>query len=383
MASLRLRATPLFDSFLGTIDLKLGVTLVSLFAALNKVAGAFGLLALVLSGREAFKEPLAQLSMYLYSMASLGGVVWGLQQVSAENGPSTLLYAHLFALDHLLSTLWTAFFAVVWYAWVPHDGRRVANSDAQKAMMGGSQTTGAMTDEARAAAASEVWSGERGFSAFVLVVGWFIKVYFILILYSFALHLRHNTYPSLPLSARNSVPSSKYGSSTSSSSPHPSRRPGLHNHQHTRHSSTGGAHYTHLRGNSLASTAGIGGGRGSMDGLDGTETTMAETLWEDDDEEAVPVPSTIMPPPALGERRPSGRAPAPVTVAGKLAKQGEGEPQSPAFAKGTAMARGASGGVLVSGGGGGKTEENAEGAEGAGTNPFKSILGRLSMDQQR
>lgn len=95
--------------------------------------------------------------------------------LSQENGPKTLLYAHIFALDHLLGTLYTTFFAVVWYAWVPHDGRRVANSDAQKAMMGGAGTH-EMDEATRTAAAMTVWEGERGFSAAVLVLGWVIKV---------------------------------------------------------------------------------------------------------------------------------------------------------------------------------------------------------------
>lgn len=63
----------------------------------------------------------------------------------------------------------------MWYVYVPHDGARVANSDAQKDMMG-DVTGGGMDDAARIAAAQEVWKSERGFSAAVLVLGWLIKV---------------------------------------------------------------------------------------------------------------------------------------------------------------------------------------------------------------
>lgn len=59
---------------------------------------------------------------------------------------------------------------------VPHDGRRVANSDAQKAMMGGSQSGDGMDEAARTAAAMGVWKSERGFSATVLAIGWLLKV---------------------------------------------------------------------------------------------------------------------------------------------------------------------------------------------------------------
>ena len=93
-----------------------------------------------------------------------------------ENGHKTLVYAHLFAIDHLISTVYTAFFAVLWYAYIPHDGERVANSEAQKAMMGDGGMGGKLDHDARKAAALALWKSERGFSAAVIVGGWFIKV---------------------------------------------------------------------------------------------------------------------------------------------------------------------------------------------------------------
>jgi inositol phosphorylceramide synthase regulatory subunit len=92
-----------------------------------------------------------------------------------EDGNRTMLYAHLYALDHLLATSWTVFFAVVWWFFVPHDGRRVANSDAQKDMMDGDAVP--LNPEERVAAAQAVWRSERGFSAAVLISGWFLKVW--------------------------------------------------------------------------------------------------------------------------------------------------------------------------------------------------------------
>ncbi|GAA5827341.1 hypothetical protein JCM11251_003773 [Rhodosporidiobolus azoricus] len=386
MPALRLRAAPVLDAFLGFMDLKLGCVLVSLFCALNKFAGAFGALSILLTGGTALSQPLAQVSMYGYSLASLGAIIWGGRKIAEEDGDRVLLYAHFFALDHLLNTLYTAFFAVVWYAWVPHDGRRVANSDAQKAMMGGSQTGGGMDDAARVEAARTVWEGERGFSATVLVVGWLLKVYFILTLYSFALHLRRGTYASLPNSIHNTSPSPKY-----CCTPGSTRRraysgigmaasPGARG-NHTRIGSTGGAPYTHLRGNSLASTAGIGGGRGSIDGLDGTETTLAETLW-DDEEDAIGSQGQGLAKPSLGDRRGSKPAPLPARLGG--GGGGEAVPPSPAFAKGTGMARTASsgGGATVSLNSGVVTEGDAKTEQGS-SNPFSAILGRMSTDVER
>ncbi|GAA6006845.1 Kei1p [Rhodotorula paludigena] len=383
--AIRLRAQPLLDSFAG-MDLKLGATLISLFALLNKVAGAYGMLAVLLSGGAALSQPWGQLTMYIYSIVSLVGFIWGLQKISEENGPKTLYYAHLFAADHLIGTVYTAFFAVVWYMFVPHDGRRVANSDAQKAMMGGSQSGDGMDEAARTAAAMGVWKSERGFSATVLAIGWLLKIYFILVLYSYALHVRRGTYSSLPKSSHNTIPSSKFTSNASGSSPS-SRHRRRFSPTHTRDSSTGGPRYTHLRGNSLASTAGIGGnGRTSLDGLDGTETTLAETLWEETDtmlaEEEIAMRAQHE-----RTRRASSRSPLPrVSGAGAGAVgPAAGEPMSPAFAKGTGIARTPSGGVLVKAeGAGAAAQEGAQAAEEHdAANPFAKILGRMSTEAPR
>lgn len=93
-----------------------------------------------------------------------------------EHGPHTLLYAHLFALDHLVSTCFTLLFGVLWWS-LPHDGEQKANSAAQEAMMhlgGGADTQ--VDDATRTAAAQAVWKSERAFSFAVLLVGWGIKV---------------------------------------------------------------------------------------------------------------------------------------------------------------------------------------------------------------
>ena len=44
----------------------------------------------------------------------------------------------------MISTVYTTLFAVAWYVYEPHDGRRVANSDAQREMM---EEAGKVVDE--------------------------------------------------------------------------------------------------------------------------------------------------------------------------------------------------------------------------------------------
>jgi len=173
-----------------------------LFALLNKVAGVYGLIVIFTGGS------LAQLSLYVYSALALVAFAWGLNAVTEEDPRKTLYFAHLYFVDHILSTMWTIFFGVLWWVYNPHDGQRIANSEAQKKMMGsvGNHT---MTDEERREAAQLIWNKEKGLAAAVLIGGWLIKIYFALLLYSYAIHLRKGTYRGLPLT--NPPPSTANG----------------------------------------------------------------------------------------------------------------------------------------------------------------------------
>jgi len=181
-------------SFLGLLDLKTGVTVALLFALLNKVAGVYGLIAVLTGAGGSF----AQLSMYIYSVVALVALAWGLRAVKDEDPKQTLYFAHLFFADHVLSTAWTVFFAVVWWVYTPHDGRRTVNSEAQAEMAkGGNGGSHNMTDEQRAEAAHMMWNDEKGTAAGIIIISWLIKIYFALLIYSYATHLRKGSYLSL------------------------------------------------------------------------------------------------------------------------------------------------------------------------------------------
>jgi inositol phosphorylceramide synthase regulatory subunit len=83
----------------------------------------------------------------------------------------------MFFADHVLSTLWTVFFAVTWWIYTPHDGRRQASSAAQEEIMqGGMNNRPPMTDTERERAAMMIWNQEKGFAATVITLGWLSKV---------------------------------------------------------------------------------------------------------------------------------------------------------------------------------------------------------------
>ncbi|KAN0063920.1 hypothetical protein ACQY0O_003526 [Thecaphora frezii] len=222
---LRLPNLPSFHhtitTFLGFMDLKIGAQILTLFALFNKIAGVYGIIAVFQGGT------FSQVALYLYSIATIVVFLWGLKGISDENAQQVLTYAHLFTLDHLVSSFWTLLFAFNWYLFAPHDGTPTTKqSDHQTGLMDliesieGQYSTpeqiaklhhDKLTGDARKASAEAIWAEERGFAAGVLVIGWLIKIYFALVLYSYALHLRHGTYRNLPLSKASSSASPLQG----------------------------------------------------------------------------------------------------------------------------------------------------------------------------
>ncbi|KIK93699.1 hypothetical protein PAXRUDRAFT_828712 [Paxillus rubicundulus Ve08.2h10] len=181
------------STFLGILDLKTGVTIALLFALFNKVAGIYGLISVLTGAGGSF----AQLSLYLYSLLGLVALGWGLKAVKQENAQHTLYFAHLFFVDHVFSTAWTFYFAIVWWVYIPHDGQRPANSAAQEAIRQGARVNHTITDAQLAAAADILWHEEKGAAGMVIVVSWLSKIFFALLLYSYAHHLRKGTFNSI------------------------------------------------------------------------------------------------------------------------------------------------------------------------------------------
>ncbi|KAJ7151732.1 Inositolphosphorylceramide synthase subunit Kei1-domain-containing protein [Mycena filopes] len=197
-----------FNSFLGLLDLKTGVTIALLFALFNKIAGFYGLIAVLTGAGGSF----AQLSLYIYSVLGLAALGWGLQVVKAEDPRKTLYFAHLFSADYVLSTSWTAYFAVAWWFHNPHDGARQTNSQAQQDLIAIAHLTGpVLTDEQRAEAARLIWNAEKGMAFAVIVISWLSKIYLGALIYSYALHLRKGSYRALALTRAQSSPISTKG----------------------------------------------------------------------------------------------------------------------------------------------------------------------------
>lgn len=237
---------------------------------LNKVAGVYGLLGAFFAGGS-----FSQLSYYLYSTLSLAAFIFGLRAISDERTSEVLRFAHFYLFDHLLGTMYTLVFAINWWLYVSHDGQRLVNGDAQKAMIelaiSRNEVAGEeLSAEERAKIALALWSSEKLFAVLVLLSCWILKVgsiflpeaasvggprgsevrraassswatsaqhvreldnlsfpiqiYFSLSLYSFAAHLRQNTYRALPLTTTPLAPHSSHAVSMESQSKQSSRQ---------------------------------------------------------------------------------------------------------------------------------------------------------------
>lgn len=118
-----------------------------------------------------------------YTFPFLCPILFWPQKKKKEKAQQTLYFAHLFFVDHMFSTAWTLFFAVGWWVYTPHDGRRVANSAAQEAIRHGAGVNQTMTETELAVAANILWDEERGVAAMVIILSWLAKVRCIMVLF--------------------------------------------------------------------------------------------------------------------------------------------------------------------------------------------------------
>lgn len=135
-------------------------------------------------------------------------------------------------IDHIIQTIYILGFARHYWYEVPHDGRRVVNSKAQEDLIRLAVSRGEVSDKMPdniAEIARGLWEKEEPFARVVLFLVWLVKVsvgrlqnmrhvknlnafirgpqiYFILVLYSYASHLKSDTYHTLPLSSSTSDP---------------------------------------------------------------------------------------------------------------------------------------------------------------------------------
>ena len=98
-------------TFLYLMSLRTGTELITLTLLLNKISGFYGLLAL-LTG---FHLSPFQLSMYIYSLLVLGAVANLAPHIRSQSPFHCLALSFVYALDSLINAAYTAAFGVTWF----------------------------------------------------------------------------------------------------------------------------------------------------------------------------------------------------------------------------------------------------------------------------
>ena len=107
----RLLRLPRPKTFLYTMSLTTGASLITLSLLLNKVSSLYGLLAL-LTG---FKLNSLQLSMYIYSLIAVALTAYLAPHIRTQSPLHCLALAWFYSIDSIINAAYTAAFSVTWF----------------------------------------------------------------------------------------------------------------------------------------------------------------------------------------------------------------------------------------------------------------------------
>ncbi|KAK3846001.1 MAG: Inositolphosphorylceramide synthase subunit Kei1-domain-containing protein [Linnemannia gamsii] len=156
---------------LGILELKTGVTIITVFAILNKVSGFFGIFA---------NGGAAKVIMYLYSVFATFAFAWGLYGVLIDNTKIVGRYALAYVIDLIINAIQTIFMAVTWFM-TRNDLLGEPQPDQN-----GEPTSTPITDEVR-----QDFQFEGGISILILLALWCLHLYFALVVWSYSYSLIH------------------------------------------------------------------------------------------------------------------------------------------------------------------------------------------------
>ncbi|KAL8745566.1 MAG: hypothetical protein Q9190_002304 [Brigantiaea leucoxantha] len=122
-------------TFLYLMSLRTGTELITLSVVFNKVTGFYGLLAL-LTG---YHVSAMQLSMYIYSLVALAVVILLAPHIRTQSSFHCLALAFFYIIDSVINAAYTAAFAVTWFLVV---SQHHSDNNGQKAPGAGGSTIG-------------------------------------------------------------------------------------------------------------------------------------------------------------------------------------------------------------------------------------------------
>lgn len=177
------------QTFLGFISLQTGTEAITLTLIINKLAGFYGLLA-ILTG---YSLSALQLSMYIYSLIVLVLLIVLFPHIRRQSALECLGIAWLYIIDTVLNAAYTAAFAVEWFAKSSALAREPEGGEEPSAASSGS---GPEVSEAVAAAggsqvvvaagSKHIGPEESWMSLALVVLFTVVRVYLALVVMAFA-----------------------------------------------------------------------------------------------------------------------------------------------------------------------------------------------------
>ncbi|KAL1952641.1 hypothetical protein VTO42DRAFT_4580 [Malbranchea cinnamomea] len=209
--SQRILRLPRPQTFLYVMSLQTGATVITLSLLLNKVSGLFGLLV-VLTG---FHLSPFQLSMYIYSVIALALTAFLAPHIRKQSPLQCLALAWFYVVDSVINAAYTAVFAVTWFMFISqHENSSPTRGPGSSTMNDAAGFTNPKynvssvqvdpVSDAASAQPADAPAGTSGDSEGVPSLGngvlqpeslqsigiictlWTIRVYFVLVMLSFA-----------------------------------------------------------------------------------------------------------------------------------------------------------------------------------------------------
>ncbi|KFY09200.1 hypothetical protein V491_08340 [Pseudogymnoascus sp. VKM F-3775] len=185
-------ALPRPRSFLFITSLRFGAEMISLSLLFNKLAGFYGILALVTGYRLSF----LQFSMYLYSLIALVILVTLMPHIRKSSPLQCLSLAYFYLIDTILNGAYTAVFAGTWFLTLSAAAKDAEidapGSETMSDTAGFTNSDASSISDAAAAAggspslANGAAISESVPSILIIVFLTLVRVYFALVLFSFA-----------------------------------------------------------------------------------------------------------------------------------------------------------------------------------------------------
>ena len=154
------------------MSLETGAALITLSLLLNKISGLYGLLAL-LTG---YQLSSVQLSMYVYSLIVLGLTALLFPHIRKQSPLQCLALAWLYLIDSVINAAYTAGFGVAWFMVISqnYSSSTIRDDASEKFVRGGDNLD------------DTVFQPEGLPSVILISALWLIRIYFVLVMLSFA-----------------------------------------------------------------------------------------------------------------------------------------------------------------------------------------------------